>query len=180
MMRCSRRPLLLACAALASVLMGAALIDRNAVPGMAAQAQQQPPATPTAPVAEPKTDAIVPPMQRKAPPPAKTSVPIVPSPKGRKGKTKPAPKPKAKLPAAKDPKAAIRKAPATARTGLGLKPDPALKCSAGYHYAPQQLRCVKDQATPAKANPKAAPKSAPKPAPATPAASNPAAPAPNR
>ncbi len=151
--------MLLACTALAVMILAAATLEHLAGPGLAVHAQQ-PSAPPSPPATEPKSEAIVPPMVRKAPPPAKTSVPIVPGPKGRKAK--PAPKGKSRLPAAKDPKAATRKTPATARPGLGMKPDPRLKCSAGFHYAPQQLRCVKGAAAPAKSDPKAKSKPAPK------------------
>jgi hypothetical protein len=125
------------------------------------------PAVPAPPV-EGKSDAVVPPLARKKPPAAPTSVPIVAPPDKKKGSApvaakgsvvsrksaKPAPKPAAAQPA--DPK----KAPTPpGRSSLGgPKSQPTAACAAGMSYDPRHSKCVKQAA---RAAPVAAP--APKP-----------------
>lgn len=131
-------------------------------------APAQPPAapSPTQPIApaqraEAKGDAIVPPMQRKLPPPGKTSVPIVAPP----AKKAAAPKPKAPpkqgvVPAAPANNAVKGKAPpAGQKSALGLKPTALPKCANGFSYDAKKLKCAKPAAgtvaapAPAKAPP---------------------------
>ena len=92
---------------------------------------------------EAKTDVIVPPLLRKRPPAAPTSVPIVAAPE-KAVKPSPAPPAKTKV------KAADKAAPAPKD----------LKCAAGFKYDTKSLKCAKVE--PAKAASNAAP------APATP------------
>ncbi len=89
-------------------------------------------------------DAIVPPLQRRRPPPGQTSVPIVAPPdKKAAAKSKPAPVKSAAPVKGKS-------TPATQRVGLGVKPVEATpKCAIGLRYDSKALKCVKTVPGPA-------------------------------
>ncbi|MFM9939147.1 MAG: hypothetical protein ACKVP7_06590 [Hyphomicrobiaceae bacterium] len=105
---------------------------------------------------DPKGDAVVPPLQRKRPPPGQTSIPIVAPPEKKTSAAKPQPARTAVTPPVAKP-AKAKPAPAGTKAGLGVKPDPAAKCATGLRYDAKQLKCVK-------VAPVAAVKTAPAPA----------------